>query len=242
MLNEIEESSKFSGLVRSLTNNFGSLEKITLLYITTSKFTGRIKDFEPEEIRGIRINKRLYDIQRHHAIVTSKDGSEPTKISFDEFGYPALTALKTSDGANTQSMLLAVPGELLYRIYEEHGARLLEQNVRTYLQARGNVNKGMIATLREKPEMFFSYNNGLTATASEITAEHESATTVSITGIKNLQIVNGGQTTAYIHFAKFKNKTDLSRVFVQMKLSVVEPDLLDSIVLRLWNTPTLKTK
>ena len=88
----------------------------------------------------------------------------------------------------------------------------------------------MISTLREKPEMFFSYNNGLTATASEITVERESATTVSITGIKNLQIVNGGQTTASIHFAKFKNKTDLSRVFVQMKLSVVEPDLLDSIV------------
>ena len=117
-------------------------------------------------------------------------------------------------------MLLAVPGDLLFRIYEDHGARLLEQNVRTYLQARGNVNKGMIATLRDKPEMFFSYNNGLTATASEIEVSQETDSTKSIKSIKNLQIVNGGQTTASVHYSKFKFGADLSRVFVQMKLSV----------------------
>jgi hypothetical protein len=127
-------------------------------------------------------------------------------------------------------MLLAVPGDLLFRVYEAHGARLLEQNVRTYLQARGNVNKGMISTLKENPERFFSYNNGLTATASELMIGKESASTISIKGIKNLQIVNGGQTTASIHYAKFKDNADLSRVFVQMKLSVVDQELLEVIV------------
>ena len=130
-------------------------------------------------------------------------------------------------------MLLAIPGDLLFRIYEEHGARLLEQNVRTYLQARGNVNKGMIATLKDNPERFFSYNNGLTATASNINVKKETDTTIAITGIKNLQIVNGGQTTASIHYAKFKNNSDLSRVYVQMKLSVVDQELLEKIVPRI---------
>ena len=88
----------------------------------------------------------------------------------------------------------------------------------------------MIATLRENPERFFSYNNGLTATASDIMVEHETKFTKTIKGIQNLQIVNGGQTTASIHYAKFKHGADLSRVFVQMKLSIVTPDLLESIV------------
>ena len=228
---DIAKSSEYFELVDLLTRNFSKLEKITILYATTSRFSGLIKEFEAEEIHGIRINKQLYDITRHHAIITSKDGSEPTQIEFEEYGFESLTALKTNDDdGNTQSMLLAVPGDLLFRIYDKHGARLLEQNVRTYLQARGNVNKGMIATLRENPERFFSYNNGLTATASEIIVKDKTDTTISISGIKNLQIVNGGQTTASIHYAKFKNEADLSRVFVQMKLSVVDPELLQAIV------------
>ena len=77
--------------------------------------------------------------------------------------------------------------------------------------------------------MFFSYNNGLTATA-EIEVSQETDSTKSIKSIKNLQIVNGGQTTASVHYSKFKFDADLSRVFVQMKLSVVDPELLETIV------------
>jgi len=230
LLNQIAETAEYFGLVQLLTNNFQKLEKINILYATTSRFSGRIKEFEAEDILGIKINKQVYDLSRHCAIMASKDGSEPTLIEFEEHGFRPLPALKTTDSGNTQSLLLAVPGDLLFRIYEEHGARLLEQNVRTYLQARGNVNKGMIATLRENPERFFAYNNGLTATASEIIFEPNSSTTLSISGIKNLQIVNGGQTTASIHYAKFKTGADLSKVFVQMKLSVVDPELLEAIV------------
>ena len=206
---DIAETARYRDLVELLTQNLSKLEKITILYATTSRFSGRIKEFKSDDINGIKINKQIYDLQRHHAILTSKDGNEPTEIIFEEYGFDALTALKPSAGGNTQSLLLAIPGDLLFRIYEEHGARLLEQNVRTYLQARGNVNKGMIATLKDNPERFFSYNNGLTATASNINIKKETDTTIAITGIKNLQIVNGGQTTASIHYAKFKNNSDL---------------------------------
>lgn len=229
-LNSIEPSSPYYGLVANLTKNFSKILKVKLIYATTSRFTGRIKEFKAEDVHGIQINKQLLDIERFCSVLSSTDGSEPTQIDFEEYGFGPLTALKTSGGSNTESMLLAVPGDLLFRIYEDHGARLLEQNVRTYLQARGNVNKGMIATLRDKPEMFFSYNNGLTATASEIEVSQETDSTKSIKSIKNLQIVNGGQTTASVHYSKFKFDADLSRVFVQVKLSVVDPELLETIV------------
>ncbi|MDB2468660.1 AIPR family protein [Alphaproteobacteria bacterium] len=226
----IEGSSDYEGLTQTLHQNYKKLSKINLLYVTAANFTGRITEFQAEHMDGIKVNKQLYDIRRHHSVMTAKGGAEPTEIVFNDYGHPALPALKTSDGGNTKSLLLAMPGELLYEIYEEHGARLLEQNVRTYLQARGNVNKGMIATLRENPERFFAYNNGLTATASSYESSEETDKTISITGLKNLQIVNGGQTTASIHYSKFKSDADLSRVFVQIKLSIIEPDLLGDIV------------
>jgi hypothetical protein len=71
--------------------------------------------------------------------------------------------------------------------------------------------------------MFFAYNNGITATAEKVTLK-ESRGGLLITELKNLQIVNGGQTTASIHAASRRKDIDLSSVFVQMKLSVVEPE------------------
>src|SRR5699024_11610877 len=87
-----------------------------------------------------------------------------------------------------------MPGDYLADLYEEYSARLLEQNVRTFLQARGNVNRGIRATILNEPEMFFAYNNGITATAKEVEAQKTDDGLI-ITRIKDQQIVNGGQTT-----------------------------------------------
>jgi hypothetical protein len=110
-------------------------------------------------------------------------------------------------------------------------ARLLEQNVRVFLQVRGNVNKGIRQTLEGDPAMFFAYNNGLTATAEAVTTESRDGQVV-LTRLRNLQIVNGGQTTASIHAAR-RAKVDLSRVFVQMKLSIVDQARAGEIVPRI---------
>jgi AIPR protein len=124
--------------------------------------------------------------------------------------------------------LSVVPAVQLAAIYDRWGSRLLEQNVRSFLQARGNVNRGIRNTLEREPEMFFAYNNGITATAEAIESETTEQGLV-ITNIHNLQIVNGGQTTASIHLAS-RQKVDLFRVFIQMKLSIVGPDLAEKIV------------
>ncbi|MBX9701124.1 MAG: AIPR family protein, partial [Acetobacteraceae bacterium] len=97
-----------------------------------------------------------------------------------------------------------------------------------FLQARGGVNKGIRNTIDNDPDMFFAYNNGITATAEGITTR-VSEGGLLLTGLRNLQIVNGGQTTASIHAAKRRN-ADLSKVFVQMKLSIVPPEKAIDIV------------
>ena len=128
---------------------------------------------------------------------------------------------------------MVLPGAFLADIYGLYGARLLEQNVRVFLQARTKVNRGIVNTVRESPDMFFAYNNGLTAIASHIDTERLSDGTLGIRSVTNLQIVNGGQTTASILYAKDQNKADLSDIFVQMKLSVIEPEEVEEIVPRI---------
>ena len=100
---------------------------------------------------------------------------------------------------------------------------------RTFLQARGKVNKGIRTTILAEPGMFFAYNNGITATAQEV----ETRTTDSglqITRILDLQIVNGGQTTASLFHTARRDNASLEQVFVQMKLSVVDSEDSEQVV------------
>jgi hypothetical protein len=80
--------------------------------------------------------------------------------------------------------------------------------------------------------MFFAYNNGITATAEEITLRTRSGR-LELTRLKNLQIVNGGQTTASIYAASRKQDVALSKVFVQMKLSIIPPARSEVVVPRI---------
>ena len=98
-----------------------------------------------------------------------------------------------------------------------------------FLQGRGKVNQGIRNTIYQDPDMFFAYNNGITATAEGVETSDTPDGKV-ITSIRNFQIVNGGQTTASIHTALRNKDADLDRVFVQMKMSIVEPDKVLEVV------------
>ena len=126
-----------------------------------------------------------------------------------------------------RSFLAAVPGTLLYRLYDEYGARLLERNVRSFLQAKGKVNSGIRDTLSRTPGMFMAFNNGISLTAEAVETDPcVGRVSLRFHRLRALQVVNGGQTTASIHRAG-KSKADLSQVFVQAKLTVVEARHLD---------------
>ena len=118
---------------------------------------------------------------------------------------------------------------MLAQLYDNWGARLLEQNVRCFLQARGKVNKGIRNTILNAPDMFFAYNNGITATAEAVNFVDDDGVP-RIASLRNLQIVNGGQTTASIFTALKKDKASLEHIFVQMKLSVVDPEKAEKVV------------
>lgn len=125
-----------------------------------------------------------------------------------------------------------IPGVQLAAIYDKWGARLLEANVRSFLQARGKVNRGIRDTIRDEPHMFFSYNNGLSATADAIEVERTDHG-LRLTRTINLQIVNGGQTTASLHAARKAFAKQLEQVHVQMKLTIVPRKQAEDVVPRI---------
>ena len=136
----------------------------------------------------------------------------------------------SDDNDSIDAYMAIIPGITLAKIYKRYQQVLLEKNVRTFLQFKGKVNKGIRKTLREEPEMFFSYNNGISTTASEIEIKEIDGVSY-ITRLYNWQIVNGGQTTASIAACLSDKEVDLSKVYVPMKLSVIrDVDNIDSLV------------
>jgi len=188
------------------------ISKIRLLILSDGKATRNLQEIPNDYIGKIEVEYRIIDINYLYKIFLSQNNSVEFEIT--DIEIPALLVDTNSD--NYQSYLTSMNGLTLAKIYDEFGQKLLEQNVRTFLQFRGKVNKGLRNTIEYSPEMFFAYNNGLTVTATEV--EYKNG---KILKIKNLQIVNGGQTTSAIYAAWKNSKLDVSKINVQVKLSVV---------------------
>ncbi|MDO4429260.1 MAG: AIPR family protein [Atopobiaceae bacterium] len=230
--NSLEPTDPGFGLADLINTRWEKISHVRLYLLTNKKLSARVEGKKASSIDGREIVYNVWDITRFGNLVSSGRERERLIIDFNELPGGSLRALLASKpNDKNQVYLAAVPGLDLAYIYDRWGTRLLEQNVRVFLQARSNVNKGIKRTLENEPELFFSFNNGITATAEAITTEITDEGLV-ITGLENLQIVNGGQTTASV-YAAFKAKHDLSRVYVQMKLSIVSPEAAKELVPRI---------
>jgi hypothetical protein len=226
---QLEESSDVFDMVLRINAIATRVERLRLFLLTDG--LSRREFVADHELDELPVTHSIWDIRRLHRCMTSGQRREPIEIDFrDEFDelIPCLTAQEP--GADYTAYLAIFPGSVLNAVYARYGPRLLELNVRSFLQARGNVNKGIKNTILTEPERFLAYNNGISATASEVVVDRTPAGGLGIARIKDLQIVNGGQTTASIHNAVRRDKADVDRVFVQAKITVVGQERLDEIV------------
>lgn len=194
---------------------------------TKKKKTKRAGVLEAEDICGIEVEYRIWDLPRFYRIFGVGDGHEEIAIDFNEYlpgGIPCLSANYTNANEQCRSYLCTVPGNVIADLYDEYGSRMLEGNVRSFLGKRG-VNKDIRNTVLNEPDMFFVYNNGLSATATEAVVEGD-----RLLFARDLQIVNGGQTTATLSATRHSNGADLSAVSVLMKLTQVPPETAATIV------------
>ncbi len=229
----LEETSPGYGLSRHIAEKKHSFARINLFLLSERVLSERLRALENKEHKTWTFSYNIWDISRLHRLRTSQGSREPLEINFADMtgdGLPCLPAHLPS--ASYRSYLVVMPATVLSDLYDRYGSRLLEQNVRSFLQVRGNVNKGIRATIIQEPEMFFAYNNGITATAREVETAGR-ASGVVIISVTDLQIVNGGQTTASLFHTHRKDKVPLDSIFVQMKLSVIDEEKSEEAVPRI---------
>jgi hypothetical protein len=220
---EIEMSRASSDLVDLIREKRKEIRKYQLLIFTTANVSARITSLESGEIDGVPSECQVWDIERLFKVCGSDTGRQIIEIDFKEMSQHGIPCMEAS-GITTEefkSYLCIIPGALLADIYDKYGSSLLEGNVRSFLSTKVAVNKKIRTTIIQKPERFFAYNNGISATAMNvrIDATHRGQFLVST---RDFQIINGGQTTASLSNARFRDKADLSKIFVQMKLTVIE--------------------
>ncbi len=227
----LDESMPVTGLAWHISETKDTIKQLSLVIISNAALSSRVAKLPKESVAGLNTQYDIWDFARIYRSETSGREREDIEINLSEFDKDGISCLPAYLGEDSmKSYLMVMPGSILATLYERHGERLLEQNVRTFLQFRGNINKGMRNTIINEPHMFFSYNNGLSATAEDVATNKDGDRLLSI---RNLQIVNGGQTTASIFTAGRKEHGDLSKVYVQVKLSVVAPEQVEEVVPRI---------
>lgn len=227
----LEESDPVAGLAWFISESGSEIDSVNLVILSNAQLSTRVAELPDDSAGGLKTTYEVWDFGRIYRNETSGKTREDLVIRLDHLDGGGLPCLPAYTGTEAmKSFLLVMPGSVLADLYGDYGERLLEQNVRTFLQFRGKINKGIRNTIVNEPEMFFAYNNGLSATAEDV---ETAAGDTRLISVKNLQIVNGGQTTASIYTASKKDRANLDNVYVQIKLSVIEPDDVEEIVPRI---------
>lgn len=217
---KLEESSKAFEAAQTIHSMRSEVQNCRIFLLTNCVASREV--FEDVELRGISITHHVWDVERFFQVFGKSGGREIIEIGEESLGegLPCVKLIENNEVYD--SYVGVIPGSILAGLYGKWGQRLLEQNVRAYLQARNKVNKGITRTITESPMMFLAYNNGISTTAESVeTRVDQQENQLRIVSMKNFQIVNGGQTTASIYHAVKKDKVDLSNVFVQFKLTVL---------------------
>jgi hypothetical protein len=224
----LEEASPVYDMAQRIHELKGKLSTIRIYLFTDGQTKGTWKS---QVFRNLEVNFHIWDIVRLHRCVSSGRQREPIEIDFETvYGGPIPCLESPGKDPSCRVFMTLLPAVILHRIYDLYGPRLLELNVRSFLQARGKVNQGIRTTLLKHPDRFLAYNNGISATAEEIRLVPLPGGGHGIAWVKNLQIVNGGQTTASIHHAVKKDKAVVDHVQVQTKLTIVASTSLAEVV------------
>ena len=218
----MDQSNDAYALALQIQECYTGLDQIRIYVLTDRQ--AKAKNFKPREESGKTIKLEVMDIERLYRHWSEGKPRDELVVNFEEVTGGALPCVYVpGEIADYDYALTVIPGEALRFVYEKYGARLLEANVRSFLSMTGKVNKGIRDTLKDDPQRFMAYNNGIVVVADEVNLGKTSDGGTGILWLKGMQIVNGGQTTASIYFTKKKNpEIDLKRVRVPAKVIILK--------------------
>lgn len=225
------EGVEFKELAKFINDNKRKIDEIDI-YVLTTRFYLTNKPVEVN-IPGVEtVNVHVWDMDRVYRLSEAEQGVRDFDIEFEKEYNQVIEMMFVPKSSKSQSnydfdcYIGYIPAKLLAELYDDWGPKLVERNVRSFLQARGGTNKGIRDTLKDpiQKEMFVAYNNGISSVAKDGDIERIGDTNLwRIKRLTSWQIVNGGQTTASIHQA-YKSDVDLDGVYIQAKLTIIKVD------------------
>ncbi len=232
---QLEPSADHYALCKTLYERKEDICNIRLFVLSNGIIGNSLKE-QKSRIHDKHIEFPVWDLNKLY--MNSNTASDHESIDIDLIGDPEFQfdlpyiEMKNSED-KYQCMLVMVPAQFLYNLYENYNTNLLQNNVRFFLgfKSKKSINDAILNTLRKQPQRFLAYNNGITATAQDVLLEDG-----KIAMIQDFQILNGGQTTASIYYSKQLERkdrpetiVDLSKVYVQMKLLILKENVREII-------------
>lgn len=219
---KLEEASDAWDMARSIHEARADISMVRLYVLTDG--VANLDALTPDELPGVEVSWHVWDLRRFMRTATSGKGHEPVRIVFSELSdQPVQCIIADPPGAGYRCLLTIVNGDVLVSLYRKFGPRLLERNVRSFLQLKGGINKKIRDTILKEPENFLAYNNGLSVTASGVQTRMIGDGLAELVSVDDFQIVNGGQTTGSLFRAVNKDRADASAIRVQVKITEILP-------------------
>ena len=194
-------SSLAEGLLTQLTtflSQSSNQDKIVLVFATVDPLDeGQKKTLQDLRAMGKSRLENMYDAEFNAEAISVATIYEQ---SVDEAETPPLkVGIHLNDNIDIEDLWVG-PVKLMdiygfmkeYRAKTEDLNRLYDKNVRRFLGARGKINQGIQKTLKNTPEHFGLYNNGITIVVNGF---HKGG---SVTELIEPYVVNGCQTTRSI--------------------------------------------
>ncbi|MFD6319828.1 AIPR family protein [Methylorubrum thiocyanatum] len=220
-----------AAMVAAIRGVRGRLRRVRIFIITDAVSAAR--RMPRRNVGDLPAEIEVWDLPRLARSMSVEGEGEPIDVDFENSTFGCQPFLRLDGGGEHSTFLMMVPGQVLAELYEEHGAGLLEFNVRSFLSVRGKVNKGIRETVLNEPDRFLAYNNGIVVTAESVYERFVPGVGKAIARLENVQIVNGGQTTATIHDAARRLGADISNVAVAAKVVIVGSAVRDEMVKRI---------
>jgi hypothetical protein len=229
---QMESASDAQAMAARIHEMRDDISSVRIFIITDGLSNTKVID--ESNVRGVPVRFEIWDIERLFRGMQAGLPRDEIDIDFERDFGAALPCLPMPAAAADYIGYLAIlPGDVLFKLYDDYGQRLLELNVRSFLSARGKVNSGIRRTLRDEADRFMAYNNGIVVTVDALETVYLPNGGPAIGRVRGLQIVNGGQTTASIHRARKVDGASLSSVFVPAKIIMIDPASHEEIVGRI---------
>lgn len=205
-----------------------------------------LNDGEPIQVRAIFVYSSIHPINaaklKQFDKLVERFSQDSDYFSHNAYRLPSIVDWMTGAdepiGVPKIEITIHEPGKLdepyetiyglvkledIARIYAQFGKQLVAANIRAY-KGDTQVNEGILATLKEKPQLFIYYNNGLTAYCKRLSVINADRARVEFKRIiaYDFSVVNGAQTLGSINSHMVKENGNPANGYVFIKLISLE--------------------